>query len=286
MDWAHDHATWPLTQHSRFVLCKPHKWHVQDLGTGPLLLLIHGAGGATHSWQHLIPYLVKAHRVIAIDLPGQGFSQLGAQRRCGLDAMAEDLTALCQAEDLHPKAIIGHSAGAAIALRMSELRPVEHVIGINAALGNFDGVAGVLFPVLAKTIAALPMTASFFSATASQGNAVARIIKGTGSTLPAADIALYRRLIASRDHVHSTLQMMAQWQLDPLLARLAQITTPTTLIASAMDKAVPSATSRKAACNLPNANVVMCPKLGHLAHEEDAQAISTHVLDALSIMGA
>lgn len=281
MDWARDHATWPLTQHSRFVICKPHRWHIQDIGTGPLLLLIHGAGGATHSWQHLIPYLAKSHRVVAIDLPGQGFTQLGAQRRCGLDAMSEDLIALCKAENLHPSAIIGHSAGAAIALRMSEQIEIPQIIGINAALDTFDGLAGVLFPALAKTIAALPMTASFFSATASQGNGVARIIKGTGSTLPAADLALYRRLVASRSHVNATLQMMAQWQLEPLLKRLPDITTRTTLIVAANDTAVPPVTSRKAADFIPNANFILHPHLGHLAHEEDAGAIAQYILDAL-----
>jgi len=281
MDWARDHTTWPLTQHSRFVLCKPHRWHVQDIGAGPLILLIHGAGGATHSWQHLIPYLATNHRVVAVDLPGQGFTQLGAQRRCNLDAMAEDLAALCHAEDLHPTAVIGHSAGAAIALRLSEHIHIPQIIGINAALDTFQGIAGVLFPALAKTIAALPLTATVFSATAAQGNTVARIIKGTGSNLPPPDLALYRRLVSSRGHVHATLQMMAQWQLEPLLARLPTLQTPTVLIAAANDTAVPPETSRKAADAMPNARHVMIPALGHLAHEEDAAAVAALIAPLL-----
>ena len=121
MDWAKDSATWPHSEHSRFVNCKPHKWHVQELDSGPLLLLIHGARGATHSWRHLLPLLTDQFRVVAIDLPGQGFTKLGAQRRCGLDQMSEDIVTLCTAENFQPSAIIGHSAGAAIALRMAEL---------------------------------------------------------------------------------------------------------------------------------------------------------------------
>lgn len=282
MDWAKERATWPLSEHSRFVLCKPHHWHVQDIGTGPLILLIHGAGGATHCWRHLIPYLSKSHRVVAIDLPGQGFTRLGAQQRCGLDAMAKDIAALCAAEDLHPDVIIGHSAGAAIALRMAEDMPVAGVIGINAALDTFQGIAGILFPALAKTIAATPLAASFFSATASHGNSVARIIQGTGSTLSPEGLSYYRRLVASRSHVQATLLMMAQWKLDPLLARLPHNTVKTLLIAADGDKAVPPETSRKAKGLMPNARCIMLPKLGHLAQEEDTETIAAHVLAELA----
>lgn len=242
--------------------------------------MIHGAGGATHSWQHLIPYFAATHRVVAIDLPGQGFTQLGAQHRCGLDHMAEDLVALCRAEDLHPTTIIGHSAGAAIALRMAELMHVPRVIGINAALDTFQGVAGVLFPALAKTIAALPFASSVFSATASQGQSVDRIIKGTGSSLSADDLALYRRLVSSPRHVSAALQMMAQWQLEPLIARLPYNRTSTLLIAAANDKAVPPKTSLKVADVMPAAQAIMVPNLGHLAHEEDPSALAPLILNA------
>ena len=252
------------------------------MGNGPTLLLIHGAGGATHSWQHLIPYLTTTHRVVAIDLPGQGFTQSGAQRRCGIDPMADDIIALMQAEGIRPAALIGHSAGAALALRIAELTPIPHIIGINAALDTFQGVAGVLFPALAKTIAALPMAANVFSATASQGQAVARIIQGTGSNLPPDDLELYRRLVASPSHVQATLQMMAQWKLEPLLARLPDMKTKIHLIAAKNDRAVPPGTTIKSATILPNAQAIMLEYLGHLAHEEDAGTVAQHILRALN----
>ncbi len=287
MNWAKESATWPLSEHSRFVTHKPHRWHIQQDGTGPTLLLIHGAGGATHSWRHLFPLLAPQYRVIAIDLPGQGFTQLGAQQRCGLDAMAQDLLSVCTAENILPDCIIGHSAGAAVALRMAEMmHPAPpNIIGINAALGTFQGVAGVLFPVLAKTIAMLPMAANLFSVT-STDQSVQRIIKGTGSILPPQDISYYRRLVASPAHVNATLQMMAQWQLEPLLSRLPDNTAHTLFIVGDGDTAVPPVTSQKAANIMPDATCTTLPALGHLAHEEDAAAVAVLIgqflTDALS----
>mgnify|MGYP007032567330 CR=1 FL=1 len=37
---------WPLRSASRRILCAPHDWHVQISGTGPDVLLLHGAGAA------------------------------------------------------------------------------------------------------------------------------------------------------------------------------------------------------------------------------------------------
>lgn len=264
-----------MAQSSRFVLSKPHKWHVQDSGSGPLVLLLHGAGGGTQSWRHLIPLLNENYRTVAIDLPGQGFTKLGAQQRCGLDDMSEDIAALCAQEGWEPDAIIGHSAGAAIALRMAEdLTPAPPVIGINAALGNFKGPAGILFPVMAKILAATPWVAHLFTASASRKGSVERLLAGTGSTLAPEDMAFYKALISDRGHVDAALAMMAQWRLDPLLSRLGQHPSRTLLIAGGGDKTVPPQTSQDVAQQMPRATYAELPGLGHLAHEENASAVA------------
>ncbi|MCK0120644.1 alpha/beta fold hydrolase [Loktanella sp. F6476L] len=282
MRWPRDASNWPMREFSQHILCKPHRWHVQTAGSGPLILLIHGAGGATQSFRHLFPILATTNTVLAIDLPGQGFTQLGGQGRCGLDTMADDLLRLLHQIDAKPDLIIGHSAGAAIALRLCDLgiRPPHGVVGINAALGNFKGVAGWLFPAMAKFLAATPFTASVFCATTTAAS-VHKLIKGTGSNIGPEGEAFYLRLVQDTGHVGATLSMVAQWSLDPLLARLPQIDVKTTLIACANDKAVPPQTSAEAAAHMPNARVLKLPNLGHLAHEEDADQIADIILSAL-----
>ncbi|WP_342077387.1 alpha/beta fold hydrolase BchO [Yoonia sp. SS1-5] len=275
MRWPDDARDWPLRQHSRQILHRPHRWHVQSHGSGETILLIHGAGGATQSFRHLFPLLCPQYQVIAVDLPGQGFTQLGAQQRCGLDPMAKDLLGLCQAEAWMPDLIVGHSAGVPLALRMCEMgmRPQYGIVGINAALGNFKGVAGWLFPLMAKALAVTPFSASLFASTTTR-NSVRNLVAGTGSTLAPEGLELYYRLATDRAHVDATLSMMAQWSLDELLARLPQIETHVHLIAGLNDKAVPPSISRDAAARLPMATLTELAGLGHLAHEEDAPAIA------------
>lgn len=291
MQWHREKSTWPLACHSRFIRCKPHHWHVQDAGSGPLLLLLHGAGGATQSWRHLFGRLSQQFRVITLDLPGQGFTALGAQNRCGLDEMSEDIGKLCRDQGWQPQTLIGHSAGAAIALRLAEeMQPTPNVIGINAALSNFKGLAGVLFPALAKLLSATPFVARFFTASAARPGSVQRLIEGTGSYLDPGDHVHYQKLVSDRDHVNGTLAMMAQWRLDGLLSRLRHHPASVLLIAALNDKAVPPQTSRDAAAQLPRAQLATLPGLGHLAHEEDphavAELITNFVTDPENSVGA
>ncbi|MEJ8562292.1 alpha/beta fold hydrolase [Yoonia sp. GPGPB17] len=280
MRWPDDARDWPLTAYSRQILHRPHRWHVQEHGEGPLILLIHGAGGATQSFRGLFPLLARTHRVVAVDLPGQGFTQLGAQQRCGLDHMSHDLLALCRNQGWMPDIVVGHSAGTAIALRMWELgmQPREGIVGINAALGNFKGMAGWLFPMMAKALAVTPFSAGLFASTTTRAS-VRNLVEGTGSTLDQDGLELYYRLATDKGHVDATLSMMAQWSLDGLLSRLEQIDIRVHLIVGLADKAVPPDISRRAVERLPKGYLTELPDLGHLAHEEDPEQVARVILE-------
>ncbi|KAA9006838.1 alpha/beta fold hydrolase BchO [Histidinibacterium aquaticum] len=280
MRWPEDADGWPLRQYSRHVLSRPHRWHVQEAGEGETLLLIHGAGGATQSWRDLFPRLAKAHHVVAMDLPGQGFTAVGARQRCGLAPMAEDLLSLVDKQGWRPSAVIGHSAGAAIALQMSLHRDIGPVLGLNPALQNFEGVAGWLFPSLAKILSLNPFSASIFTATATRST-VRRLIDGTGSRLDPEGLELYYRLATDRGHVDATLSMMAQWSLDGLLERLPQISVPVRFLTGAKDGAVPPRVAAGAAARLADARVEEWPGYGHLIHEEAPREVARWIGETL-----
>jgi pimeloyl-ACP methyl ester carboxylesterase len=147
MDWARDLRGWSHPEWSRQVLSRPHRWHVQETGEGPLLLWLHGAGATTHSWRDLWPQL-PGFRHVGVDLPGHGFTRLGTRLRSGLLPMSEDIAALCASQGWQPVAVIGHSAGAALALQLADKvtapdgGPVR-IVGLNASLTPFEGGGGL-----------------------------------------------------------------------------------------------------------------------------------------------
>jgi magnesium chelatase accessory protein len=274
-------VNWPYRALGRMIRVAPHDWWVIDAGTGPTLLLLHGAGGSTHSFRNLLPLLTPHYRCIVVDLPGQGFTRAG-NRRFTLDAMATDLVALSQSQNWNPQAIIGHSAGAAIALRMAELTPINAVIGINAALGTFDGLAGLLFPALAKGFALIPFLPTGISRLWGNATRVNQLLDATGSNLEPAGRAQYLHLVQSATHVDGTLGMMSQWNLTPMVARLKDLQTPTLLLTGAADTTVPPRVSRAITPRMPQATYQELPNLGHLVHEEAADQVADLILPWLA----
>jgi magnesium chelatase accessory protein len=85
-------------------------------------------------------------------------------------------------------------------------------------------------------------------------------------------------LVSDKGHVNATLQMMAQWELDPLLASLPQSDMRGVLIAATNDRAVPYTVSRNMAAQMRNIDYVELPELGHLVHEEAAATVADPIL--------
>ncbi|MBB5516893.1 magnesium chelatase accessory protein [Rubricella aquisinus] len=283
LDWDRDGADWPNRTASRFVEAAHLRWHVQRAGTGPAILLIHGTGASGHSWRDVFPLLAARADVISVDLPGHGFTARPASARLTLPAIAADLARLMEALEARPALIVGHSAGAAIALRMALDGAAEGagLIGINGALTPFRGLAGMLFPQMARLLALNPLTPHLVARTASDPASVARIIGSTGSQIDPLGLDLYQRLVASPTHVAATLDMMARWQLEPLLAALPRIAHDVTLMRGLRDRAVPPDETARAARRLPAATLEDYPEGGHLLHEEMPQQISAAILDRL-----
>lgn len=277
MDWARDSAIWPNARASRFVDCKPHKWHIQQAGEGDTLLLLHGAGGATQSWRGLFPILANSFHVVAPDLPGQGFTRMGTRVRCGLRPMADDVNRLCGELDIRPDLIVGHSAGAVLALELTRHLDPRGIVGINAALGRFEGVAGWLFPLMAKFMAINPVIPPLLARIAGGKSRVEELLESTGSKIGPEGVALYHRLMTDSGHIDGTLAMMAQWNIDPLLKGLDRIQTPVALIVGSADGTVPPAVSERAAARLPAAKLVRLEGCGHLAHEEAPAAVAREI---------
>lgn len=270
LDWATARAHWPNAAHSRFENAGGLNWHVQDLGDGPVLLLVHGTGASTHSWAGLAPLLAAHYRVIAPDLPGHGFTELGSARRSSLPGMADGLAGLLTQLEVVPQLVVGHSAGAAVLARMCLDRRIAPaaLISLNGALLPLRGLAGHLFAPAAKLLAMFPAVPRLFSWRAADRRMVTRLLRDTGSTPPAEMIDLYQRLVRSPRHLSGTLRMMANWDLEPLARELFRIAPLLYLVACENDRTIPASETRRLHRLLPDSHLIPVPGLGHLGHEE------------------
>lgn len=281
LDWTAWRGAWPHAAHSRFVHAAGIRWHVQLVGEGPPALLLHGTAGASHSWHSLLPRLATRYTVVALDLPGHGFTGTPAGERLTLPGMAADVRTLLDALALSPRLAIGHSAGAAILLRMAldgALPDLGLLVGLNAAI--------IPPPAIYRRLAG-PGIARLFTSTRTArviANVSARLgltdalLNSTGSRLPATQQACYQALMASDAHINAALTMMAQWDVPALLADVHRLQVPTLLLAGEDDRWIPPRFARAVAEHMPGTRFVTLPGHGHLMHEEAGEQATEHLL--------
>jgi pimeloyl-ACP methyl ester carboxylesterase len=91
-------------------------------GDGEPVVLVHGLGGAAANWLALAPLLLPRWRLLVPELPGHGGSS-ALSAAPSLNVYADRLGALLDHERLPSAAVVGHSLGGAIALRLAIRRP-------------------------------------------------------------------------------------------------------------------------------------------------------------------
>lgn len=91
-------------------------------GEGDPLVLVHGLGGAAANWLALAPLLLPGRRLIVPELPGHGGSS-PLPAAPSLSPYADRLGLLLDHEGAAPAAVVGHSLGGAVALRLALRRP-------------------------------------------------------------------------------------------------------------------------------------------------------------------
>lgn len=98
-------------------------------GSGPALLLIHGIGDNSATWNEVIPHLAKSYTVIAPDLLGHGRSDK-PRADYSIAAYANGMRDLLTVLGIERATVIGHSLGGGVALQFAYQFPqmVERLV--------------------------------------------------------------------------------------------------------------------------------------------------------------
>ena len=119
------------------------RFHVEDVGRGAPVVLLHGFPDTSRMWRHQVAALAAAgHRAIAPDLRGRGRSQRPpAVADYALPAIVRDVTGIMDALGVERAHVVGHDWGAAVAWLTAALAPdrVDRLVAISVGC---PGAAG------------------------------------------------------------------------------------------------------------------------------------------------
>lgn len=108
--------------HHTFTDTRAGRLHHTDVGTGPVLLMLHQTPRSADEFVELQTALGTDHRTVALDMPGFGLSpRLPAPQR--IETMADGALALLEQLATGPVVVVGHHTGAVVALEMAARAP-------------------------------------------------------------------------------------------------------------------------------------------------------------------
>ena len=95
------------------------KLYFCDYGSGDPMLFIHGLGGTSYSWRHMIPEFSKTHRVITIDLLGAGKSPKPHKKEYSILHQGELIQKFIDERNLTNLTLVGNSYGGGVSLLLA-----------------------------------------------------------------------------------------------------------------------------------------------------------------------
>ena len=235
-------------------------------GNGPEILLVHGFASSLRVWDPLIAALEADYRCWAVDLAGCGGSYCAPDQQITLDEHVDLLLAFVRQRELNLRAVIGHSMGGMLTLKLALAAPhlAERLVLVCPTVtGKYFWGANYLVaaPVVQKL---LLMTRPLWDVL--QAEAVKPLLMTPHYlTMPVRERIRddFRR--TSWGAAMSAIAGITAENLEP---RLPEIQQPTLVIVGEHDDMVPPSEGRLAAHTMPQAVLLEVPRCHHLPLDE------------------
>lgn len=238
----------------------------------PPLVLIHGFGGSLYSWREVAPALADAgHRVIALDLPGFGYSgrppDSAAYTPEGQAAtVAQVLESFGVGAD-RPAHLVGHSFGGGVALELAEARPelVRSLVLVDSTLPTFSRAPNAGWPLYRPFAYLLARTVGlrrFFVRAALE-----KAYHDDALVTPAL-VDAYRSRLVLRGPASAYRGITSAIPRERLGVDLRKVEPRTLVVWGEEDALIPVRAGRQAAERIPGAELAVLPECGHLPMEE------------------
>jgi pimeloyl-ACP methyl ester carboxylesterase len=226
-----------------------------EAGQGTPVLLIHGVGLNADAWGPQIHTLSARHRVVTVDMPGHGLSDLlpdGAE----LSDYVAAIAGLIDALGLSPVPVVGHSMGALIALGLALDHPekIASVVSLNGVYCR-DPLARSAVKIRAAQLtggafeAAGPVTRWFPDDP--MGPLARQVTDWLHAIDPKGYAAAYR-VFATSDHIHE--------------GRLGDIVCRALFMTGVSDSNSTPAMSERMAREVPHGSYAALPGARHMMH--------------------
>jgi pimeloyl-ACP methyl ester carboxylesterase len=273
----------PLGLEERFATAAGVRIRYVRAGQGPPVLLIHGFGSSLYTWKDVVPALARTHEVVALDLPGFGWSDQPLD--LSLELYPRVVEGLLDELGLPRVSLVGSSLGGAVAcwVAADAAGRVDRLVLLDAAGFNLDPadrppmVRLTSHPVAEAVLSRLPLTRLLVTAGLRQ-------VFHDDTFVTEERVNEYLAAARRPGTLRSLRSLMASspGRSEEFAARLSQIEAPTLVIWGAEDAWIPLAHADLFLAAIPGARKVVLPGVGHLPAEEAPAEAARLLLDFLA----
>lgn len=260
-------------------------------GDGPALLLIHGIGDNSETWNDVIPHLAQNYTVIAPDLLGHGRSDK-PRADYSVAAYANGMRDLLSVLGIEHVTVVGHSLGGGVAMQFSYQFP--HMVD-RLVLVSSGGVTKDVHPIL--RLASLPLASEIVKLLRLPG--ALSMVKLTGNLVGKLNGSPFRpgallhdtpdlvRVLSglpdptAHEAYLRTLRAVVDWrgQVVTMLDRCYLTENlPVLLVWGDQDSVIPVGHARLAHSAMPGSRLEIFAKSGHFPFRDDPMRF-LHVLE-------
>ncbi len=258
----------------------PWRLHVRDSGPkeAPAVVMLHGFGASLQTWDVWAPALSATHRVIRLDLPGNGLSDPDPANDYTDARSIELVLSLMDQLGVARASIVGHSIGGRIAWTFAARYPerTERLVLVASdgfaspgfeygSAAEVPAVLGAMRYVMPKPVLRMSLEPAYADPTFLTDEVTTR----------------YHDLMLApggRDAMFKRLEQTVLIDPRPMLATIAA---PTLLVWGDADAMIPVANAQDYLSAVKGSRLVTLPNVGHLPQEEAAESSLAAVADFL-----
>nr|WP_315456464.1 alpha/beta hydrolase [uncultured Sphingorhabdus sp.] len=277
---------------SQFVELKPGlNVHYRDEGKrdGRPLVLIHGSNASLHTWETWVKILGQDYRVISLDLPGHGLTGANPSNVYDNASYVEVVDGLLEKLNVKSAVIGGNSMGGGVSWMYALTHPekVDALLLVDAGgqpyskSGNTPiGFRLMRMPVIKEAVRFIAPRSIFESSV--------RTSMSVQSKIDDALIDRYWELNRYPGNREATMQRFSATgnRNTATPEKLATIKVPVMIMWGEEDNLIPVSSARWFADALPQAQLVIYPRVGHIPMEEIPEKSAADVKSWLDTLPA
>jgi pimeloyl-ACP methyl ester carboxylesterase len=268
------------SRHQKWVPVGVRHVNVIDLGEGPeTLVFVHGLSGSWPNWLENLPHFARSHRVVAMDLPGFGHSEM-PEEQISIPGYGRMLDELMDQLGVDSATIVGNSMGGFIGAELAIQFPhrVERLVLVSSAGLTVERLRNDRALAVLRRLERQLMFWGGWAATRSDAlarrprarRAVMGLVVAQPDKLPAALITEQIRGSGKPGFVDA-LDALTDY---PIRDRLGEIACPTLIVWGSDDRIVPVRDAFEFERLIPDSRKVIYADTGHMTMLERPAAFN------------